>query len=102
MRKAIASVLIATGATVLFTHAFARGPGGMGGAGMGGSGSYGPSNQSMPTQATTNSNGPWTGTQEKGLDRAQERMSDQGSSNEKAIEKQDRRDNKSKGVRPPH
>lgn len=84
-----ALVLIVVGIAGLSVHAFGRGPGG-----MGGGGAHGPAYQSMPSQATTNSNAPWTGNQEKGLDRAQDRMSDQGLANEKATQNQNHRGNK--------
>jgi len=100
MRSKIALAVFVASIVGISSHVFARGPGGMGGGGMGGGGSHGPANQSMPSQATSNSNAPWTGTQKKGLDRAQERMSEQGLQNEKATQYQDRRDPKPQSGRP--
>lgn len=99
MKKSIALVLLTAVVVGISAQALARGPGGMGG-GMGGGGPHSPSSPPMPSQATTNSNAPWTGTQEKGLDRAQERMSDQGLEHEKATRNQDHRDLKPQTGRP--
>lgn len=95
MRKTLALIVFATGIASLSAHVFAKGPGG-----MSGGGTHGPVYQSMPSQATSNANAPWTGTQEKGLERAQERMSDQGLLNEKATQNQDRREQRPQAGHP--
>lgn len=41
------------------------------------------------TQAAANANAPWTGTQERGLDRAAERMSEEGTAHQKATQHQE-------------
>lgn len=95
MRKTIAIALFAAGAAALSMHALAKGPGG------GGGGAHGPASQAAPSQAPANANAPWTGTQEKGLDQAQERRSTEGNSHEKATSNQERRDSKPQGGRAP-
>lgn len=89
MRKYVAILLCVLGIAGISLDAMARGAGGGGGMGLGGgfSGSAGRSMVNSPSassHALPNANAPWTGSQERGLDRSRERMSDEGISHQKA------------------
>ena len=96
MRKSLALFLCVIGIAAVSADAMARGGGGGGGgfggggAGFGGGASMGAAGRDMgsspraSTQGMANSNAPWTSDQEKGLDRAQERMNQQGLDHQKA------------------
>lgn len=105
MKRSLAILLCAIGAVTFSLDAASRGPGG-GGGGFGSSagsfsGGAGRGVSNAPpadVRGYSNSNAPFTGDENKGLDRAQERMSDEGLSHEKATANQNRR----KEVPPPN
>lgn len=105
MKKMVPLLICALAACLFSLSASARGPGGGGSAGggssgaatggvgggtsRGSSGSSGQDKAANPpanSQASENSNGRFVQDREFGLDRAQERMSDQGLANERAID----------------
>lgn len=91
MRRNLAIILCTIGLIGFGADAMARGPGGGAGIGGAGMGRDTSANPPVSTQGAANANAPWTGNQEQGLDRAQQRMSDEGLSHEKATANQDRR-----------
>lgn len=86
MRKSIIALLAAALATCLSTSVLARGGGGSAGFSHGSAG--GPP---LSSRADENSNGRFSTDRDKGLDRAKDRMSEQGLGHEKATDAQKRR-----------
>lgn len=85
MRKPILVLLCAAVIGALSLNAAARGPGS--GGGFGGGFSHGtPSGSSPSSGASENSNGRLAQDRDKGLDRAEDRMSEEGLKHEKATD----------------
>ena len=87
MRKSFAIFACAACAGAFSFGAMARGPGGAGGSGFSHGSAVGPSSN----HALQNSNGRFSTDRETGLDRARERMSEQGLEHEKATDAQKKR-----------
>lgn len=88
MRKSIPVLICAAFAAAFSLSAAARGPGG----GGGGDGfSHGSPTGPSQSQALQNSNGRFSTDRDKGLDRAEDRMSQQGQEHEKATDAQHKR-----------
>ncbi len=83
MRKLISVLLCGAFATAFSLSAAAGGPGG---GASGGHGASAPSGPPAGSQAGDNSNGRFAQDRDKGLDRAEDRMSEQGLKHEKATD----------------
>jgi hypothetical protein len=87
MTKPMAIVVCAVAAASLSVAALARGAGGGGGASVSGSAGFSHGSAGGPSAsggASANSNGRFAEDRDKGLDRAEDRMSAQGAAHEKA------------------
>ncbi len=92
MRKSLLVLIGAALATSLSLTAVARGPGGGGmGLGAGVGGSLDRAGAALSGSAAANSNGRVSQDRDKGLDRAQDRMSQEGLQHEKATDVQKKR-----------
>ena len=84
MRRPISLLLCGVFAAAFSLGAAARGPGG----GPGSHGASAPGGPPASSQASENSNGRFAQDRDKGLDRAEDRMSEQGLKHEKATDAQ--------------
>jgi len=84
MRKPVSLLLCALIGAVFSLGAAAHGPGG--GGGFGGGFSHGSAVGPSSSGALENSNGRFSQDRDQGMDRAQDRMSDQGLTNEQATQ----------------
>lgn len=96
-RALLIAVLVLVSAVFVIANALAKGGGGGHGAGMSGS-AGGRSQSHMSEQGQLNTNAQFLPDSTRGLDRAQERMSDQGLENQKATS-DEVLDAKKRGVR---
>ena len=85
MRKLISVLLCGAFAAAFSLSAAAGGPGG---GASGGHGASAPGGPPASSQASENSNGRFAQDRDKGLDRAEDRMSEQGRTHEKATDAQ--------------